>query len=114
MEYTLGSRRVQHYLTTIEKGRIVVLPPSWDVQRRQWFDNMDIVRPGRTAGPPIQQWNKDCVGCHVSGEDKHFNPETLVPTGAISAPPASAAMDPAASTSRPTHGALRPGLWANA
>jgi predicted CXXCH cytochrome family protein len=76
VEYTLGSRRVQHYLTTMEKGRMVVLPPSWDVQRREWFDNMDIVRPGKTAGPPIQQWNKDCVGCHVSGEDKHFNPET--------------------------------------
>ena len=62
VEYTLGSRRIQHYLTTMEKGRMVVLAPSWDVRRREWFDNMDIVRPGRTAGTPIQQWNKDCVG----------------------------------------------------
>jgi len=28
VEYTLGSRRIQHYLTTIEKGRIIVLTPS--------------------------------------------------------------------------------------
>jgi hypothetical protein len=76
IEYTLGSRRVQHYLTTIDKGWIVVLPPSWDVQRRQWFDNMDIVRPARTAGTPVQQWNKDCVGCHVSGEEKQFRTAT--------------------------------------
>jgi len=76
VEYTLGSRRVQHYLTTIDKGWMVVLPPSWDVQRQQWFDNMDIVRPGRSAGTPIQQWNKDCVGCHVSGEEKNFSPAT--------------------------------------
>ena len=76
VEYTLGSRRIQHYLTTIDKGWMVVLPPSWDVQRRQWFDNMDIVNPGRSAGTPIQQWNKDCVGCHVSGEEKHFSPST--------------------------------------
>src|SRR6185436_3488421 len=32
VEYTLGSRRIQHYLTTIAQGRIVVLAPSWDVQ----------------------------------------------------------------------------------
>src|SRR4051794_8166226 len=45
VEYTLGSRRIQHYLTTIDRGRIVVLTPSWDVQRQTWFDNMEIVRP---------------------------------------------------------------------
>ncbi len=76
VEYTLGSRRIQHYLTTIDKGWIVVLPPSWDVQRREWFDNMDIVRPAKTVRTPVQQWNKDCVGCHVSGEEKNFRPAT--------------------------------------
>ena len=58
VEYTLGSRRVQHYLTTMEKGRMVVLPPSWDVQRREWFDNMDIVRPRQDRGsadPAMEQ-----------------------------------------------------------
>jgi predicted CXXCH cytochrome family protein len=76
VEYTLGSRRIQHYLATIDKGWIIVLPPSWDVQRRQWFDNMDIVRPASVAGTVVQQWNKDCVGCHVSGELKGFRPAT--------------------------------------
>ncbi len=76
VEYTLGSRRIQHYLATIDKGWIIVLPPSWDVQRQEWFDNMDIVRPASTAGTAVQQWNKDCVGCHVSGELKNFRPAT--------------------------------------
>jgi predicted CXXCH cytochrome family protein len=76
VEYTLGSRRIQHYLTTTDKGWIIVLPPSWEVQRHEWFDNMDIVRPARTAGTPVQQWNKDCVGCHVSGEEKNYRPAT--------------------------------------
>ena len=76
VEFTLGSRRVQHYLTTIDKGWIVVLPPSWDVERRQWFDNMDIVRPAAGDRTPVQQWNKDCVTCHVSGETKRFDPIT--------------------------------------
>ena len=76
VEYTLGSRRIQHYLTTVDKGLIVVLPPSWDVQRQQWFDNMDIVGPSAAAKTPVQFWNRSCVGCHVSGEEKNFKPET--------------------------------------
>ncbi len=76
VEYTLGSRRIQHYLTTIDRGRIIVLPPSWDVQRREWFNNMDIVRPDEDDGKPFQQWNKNCVGCHVSQQDNHYRPDT--------------------------------------
>ena len=76
VEYTLGSRRIQHYLTTIDKGMIVVLPPTWDVQRREWLHNMDIVRPDEDHQRPVQQWNKDCVGCHVSEQDNNYRPAT--------------------------------------
>jgi hypothetical protein len=76
VEYTLGSRRIQHYLTTIENGRIIVLTPSWDVERRSWFDNMEIVRPDEDDRTPVQQWNKSCVGCHVSQQDNHYQPAT--------------------------------------
>jgi hypothetical protein len=76
VELTLGSRRIQHYLTTIENGRIIVLTPSWDVQRQTWFDNMEIVRPDEDARTPVQQWNKNCVGCHVSEQENHYQPES--------------------------------------
>jgi predicted CXXCH cytochrome family protein len=76
VEYTLGSRRIQHYLTTIDKGRIIVLTPSWDVERRTWFDNMEIVRPDENDRTPVQQWNKNCFGCHVSQQDNHYQPVT--------------------------------------
>ena len=76
VEYTLGSRRIQHYLTTIDHGRMIILPPSWDVQRHQWFDNMEIVRPDEDDQKPVQQWNKNCFGCHVSGQDNHYDPAT--------------------------------------
>jgi predicted CXXCH cytochrome family protein len=76
VEYTLGSRRIQHYLATIDKGMIVVLPPTWDVQRREWLHNMDIVRPDERHARPFQQWNKDCVGCHVSQQENNFRPAT--------------------------------------
>jgi predicted CXXCH cytochrome family protein len=74
IEYTLGSRRIQHYLTTIDHGSIIVLPPSWDVQRREWFDNMEIVRPDENDQKPVQQWNKNCVGCHVSQQENNYRP----------------------------------------
>jgi predicted CXXCH cytochrome family protein len=76
VEYTLGSRRIQHYLTTIDKGWVIVLPPSWDVQRREWFDNMDIVRPDEDDKTLVQQWNRNCFGCHVSRQDNHYDPAT--------------------------------------
>lgn len=73
VEFTLGSRRVQHYLTRLPDGRLVVLPPSWDVTRREWFHNLDIVAPDATAVRPIQVWNSQCFGCHVSGATKGFD-----------------------------------------
>jgi predicted CXXCH cytochrome family protein len=74
IDYTLGSRRVQHYLTTLPDGRIVVLPPTWDVARREWFHNLDIVNPDEATRNPVQVWNSNCFGCHVSAEVKGFDP----------------------------------------
>jgi mono/diheme cytochrome c family protein len=76
IDYTLGSRRIQHYLTTLEDGRIAVLAPSWDVGRKQWFHNMEIVDPEETADTRVQVWNANCVGCHVSQEQKGYEPAT--------------------------------------
>jgi hypothetical protein len=74
IDYTLGSRRIQHYLTTLEDGRIVVLPPSWDVERGRWFHNLEIVDPEETAATKVQVWNTNCFGCHVSGQQKNYDP----------------------------------------
>jgi predicted CXXCH cytochrome family protein len=77
VDYTLGSRRVQHYLARLEDGRIVVLPPSWDVQRREWFHNLEIVDPEESGATKVQVWNAHCHGCHVSGQEKNFRPASL-------------------------------------
>jgi predicted CXXCH cytochrome family protein len=74
VDYTLGSRRIQHYLTTLEDGRIVVLPPTWDVTRREWFHNMDIVDPEESDATRVQVWNANCHGCHVSQQEKNYDP----------------------------------------
>lgn len=76
IDYTLGNRRMQHYLTTLPDGRIVVLPPTWDVQRQQWFHNMDIADPDETSEILVQTWNKGCYSCHVSQEEKNYDNNT--------------------------------------
>ena len=58
VDYTLGNRRIQHYLTTSPSGRVIVLPPSWDVLRKQWFHNFEIGDPDETSevtGPGVEQ-----------------------------------------------------------
>jgi len=74
VDYTLGSRRVQHYLSRLDDGRIVVLPPSYDVEKKEWFHNLDIVDLEETGAVKVQVWNTNCFGCHVSGEQKGFEP----------------------------------------
>jgi len=76
VDYTLGSRRVQHYLSRVEDGRIVVLPPSYDVEKKEWFHNLDIVDLEESGDVKVQVWNTNCYGCHVSGEEKGFDPKT--------------------------------------
>lgn len=76
VEFTLGSRRIQHYITTLEGGRMVLLAPSWDVTRGEWFHNLEIVRPDEDDHGIVQQWNKNCFGCHVSAQQNNYRPDT--------------------------------------
>jgi predicted CXXCH cytochrome family protein len=75
VQYTLGNRRIQHYLTTLADGRIIVLPPTWDVARKNWFHNLDIDDPEEAPGVQVQIWNKNCYSCHVSREQKNYSAE---------------------------------------
>lgn len=73
VDYTLGNRRIQHYLTTLPSGRVIVLAPSWDILRKDWFHSFDIDDPDETSDVMVQVWNKNCYSCHVSREEKHFD-----------------------------------------
>jgi tetratricopeptide (TPR) repeat protein len=75
VEYTLGNRRIQHYLTTLGDGKVIVLPPSWDITRKGWFHNLDIADPDEVEGVQVQVWNKQCYSCHVSQQEKNFDVE---------------------------------------
>ena len=77
VEYTLGERRFQQYLTTLPDGRIVVLPPTWNITRKKWEFDLDTGNPEEGSGDPIQVWNKTCYSCHVSQGQKNFDIEKL-------------------------------------
>jgi tetratricopeptide (TPR) repeat protein len=77
VEYTLGKQRVQHYLTTLGDGRIIVLPPTWDNVAKKWIHDIDLGNPEEDPGAEIQTWNKTCYSCHVSREKKNFDAEQL-------------------------------------
>jgi len=78
VDYTLGNRRIQHYLTRLSDGKVLVLPPSWDIQRKEWFHNLDIDDPEEAPGVQVQIWNKNCFSCHVSQQEKNFDPATAL------------------------------------
>ena len=73
IEYTLGDRRIQHYLTTLADGRIVILPATWEIARKKWIEDADAENPEEAAGNGFQIWNKSCYGCHVTNEKKNFD-----------------------------------------
>lgn len=77
VNYTLGDRRFQHYLVTLPDGRILVVPPTWDILRKRWEWSLDIGNPEEGTGDPILLWNKGCYSCHVSQGKKNFDLENL-------------------------------------
>ena len=76
VDYTLGSKRTQHYLSLLSDGRIRVVFPTWDVQKQMWFHSSEIIPTGDHADVPIQIWNQHCYNCHVSQEKQSFDIES--------------------------------------
>jgi len=73
VDYTLGGRRIQHYLTTLPDGRIIVIPLTWDNVRKKWIDQADAANPEEGTAEGIETWNKTCFSCHVSRGEKNFD-----------------------------------------
>ncbi len=75
VDYTFGGRRLQQYLSTLNDGRILLLPISWDNVHKKWLQNLDVDNP-ESAGDPVQIWNKSCFSCHVTAGQKNFDLQT--------------------------------------
>jgi predicted CXXCH cytochrome family protein len=64
VDYTLGAKRYQGYLTTLPEGRIYVLPVFWHVASKRWMDWKEITPIPDGAHEIRQIWNQNCFNCH--------------------------------------------------
>ena len=84
--YTFGVRPLQQYLVPFEKGRLQVLPLTWDTQRKVWYHMFDSIHKNEDIPPHDwlywtnngQNWNGMCAECHSTNLHKNYNPETHV------------------------------------
>jgi len=75
--YTLGSKRIQHYLCQLPDGRIRVSYPTWDVAVGKWIHEAEIIRGAHHSSDgtlePLQIWNQHCWNCHTSQESINYD-----------------------------------------
>jgi predicted CXXCH cytochrome family protein len=64
VDYTLGAKRYQGYLSTLPEGRIYVLPVFWHVASKRWVDWKEITPIPDGAHDIRQIWNANCFNCH--------------------------------------------------
>jgi len=77
VDYTLGARRFQGYLSKLADGRIYVLPVFWHNETKRWLDWKEIAPvPDHPTQDLRQIWNITCVNCHATNLAKNFNPAT--------------------------------------
>ena len=66
VDYTLGAKRYQGYLSTLPDGRIYVLPVFWHVASKRWVDWKEITPIPDGAHDLRQIWNANCFNCHAT------------------------------------------------
>ncbi len=76
VDYTVGSKRVQGYMSRLADGRLYLLPAYWRVATESWFDS-SLITPHTGEGVGVQQyWNTNCLACHATDLRFDFDPAT--------------------------------------
>jgi len=73
VDYTLGAKRYQGYLSTLPDGRIYVLPVFWHVADKRWIDWKEITPIPDGAHDIRQIWNSNCFNCHATNIVQGYN-----------------------------------------
>src|SRR5581483_10656158 len=77
VNYTLGARRFQGYLSKLPDGRIYVLPIFWHNKSTRWVDWKQITPAPDDPSHDLRQiWNVTCVNCHATNLAKNFDVAT--------------------------------------
>lgn len=66
VDYTLGAKRYQGYLSHLPDGRMYVLPAFWQTETRRWIDWKEITPIPDGAHDLKQIWNANCFNCHAT------------------------------------------------
>lgn len=77
IERTVGSRRIEQYVTK-RNGQYFRLPIAWDITQRRWMSlNGSFFYPdGENFNQHLAQWDTNCVFCHNVKAQPNFNFET--------------------------------------
>jgi tetratricopeptide (TPR) repeat protein len=81
IKHVMGGKYVYFFLTPLERGRLQVLPISYDARSRTWYDTTaSFVRhlAGTIERPvhwkdPLLTFNTACHGCHVSQSSVNYH-----------------------------------------
>jgi hypothetical protein len=77
VQYTLGARRFQGYLSRLSDGRIYVLPVFWHNESGRWVDYKAITPiPDDPSHDLRQIWNVTCVNCHATNLVRNYDVST--------------------------------------
>jgi predicted CXXCH cytochrome family protein len=77
INYTLGARRFQGYLSKLPDGRIYVMPVFWHNEAKRWIDWKEITPIPDDPDHDLRQiWNVTCVNCHATNLVKNFDVRT--------------------------------------
>lgn len=77
VDYTLGAKRYQGYLSTLEDGRMYVLPAFWHIEAGRWIDWKEITPVPDLAHDLRQIWNANCFNCHATNLAQGFDVSTM-------------------------------------
>ncbi|MEW6320945.1 MAG: cytochrome c3 family protein [Acidobacteriota bacterium] len=73
VDYTLGAKRYQGYLSTLDDGRVYVLPVFWHIETGRWVDWKEITPVPDGAHDLKQVWNVNCFNCHATNIVQGFD-----------------------------------------
>jgi len=76
VDYTLGHKRYQGYLSKLADGRIYVLPAFWHIESKRWLDWKEITPIPDGAHDLRQIWNTNCFNCHATNLAQGFDVTT--------------------------------------
>jgi predicted CXXCH cytochrome family protein len=76
VDYTLGAKRFQGYISRLPDGRMYVLPVFWNAAWQRWLDWKEIT-PVPDGNRDLRQiWNVNCFNCHATNIQRNFDTGT--------------------------------------